>query len=260
MTATATPTATALALDGVTLDYGALRAVDHVSLSLQRGEICALVGPNGSGKSSLLNTISGFSVLSEGRISLAGDDVSAAPPYDVARRGVARTFQLVRLLGGMTVEDNVAAGCYAMARRSGLRHVLSSMMSPRRFTGEIRDAVHDALERAGVARHAGDLVGGLPFGTQRRVEVARAIASRPSVLLFDEPAAGLSEGDLEDLERIIHQEAERGCAVILVDHHLHFVLRVCPRVVVLNFGRLIFDGKSGDAVEDPQVREAYVGS
>lgn len=260
MTATATPTATALALDGVTLDYGALRAVDHVSLSLQRGEICALVGPNGSGKSSLLNTISGFSVLSEGRIRLGDEDVSATPPYAVARRGVARTFQLVRLLPGMTVEENVAAGCYAMARRSGLGHVMSSMLSPGRFTGDIRDAVHEALERAGVAHHAGDIVGELPFGTQRRVEVARAIASRPSVLLFDEPAAGLSEGDLEDLESVINQEAGRGCAVILVDHHLHFVLRVCPRVVVLNFGRLIFDGKSTEAVEDPQVREAYVGS
>jgi branched-chain amino acid transport system ATP-binding protein len=231
-----------------------------VDLQVERGQVCALVGPNGSGKSSMLNTISGFSVLTDGVIRLDEDDVSSAPPHDLSRRGVARTFQLVRVLHGLTVEENVAAGCYAMARRSGLRHVLASTISPRKFTGEMQAAVAGAMERAGIAHHAQDLVDELPFGTQRRVEVARAIASQPKLLLFDEPAAGLSERDLEDLERIIGEEAERGCAVILVDHHLHFVLRVCPRVVVLNFGRLIFDGPSAKAVEDPQVREAYVGS
>ena len=249
-----------LELDGVTLDYGAVRAVDHVKLDVAPGEICALVGPNGSGKSSLLNTISGFSVLTEGTIKLADADVSASPSHVLARSGVARTFQLVRVLHGLTVEENVAAGCYAATRRSGLRHVISSMASPRKFTHEMRETVQSAMERAGITHLADELVDGLPFGTQRRVEVARALATQPKLLLFDEPAAGLSEGDLEDLERIIVEEAERGCAVILVDHHLHFVLTVCPRVVVLNFGRLIFDGSGTAAVEDPQVREAYVGS
>jgi ABC-type branched-subunit amino acid transport system ATPase component len=249
-----------LALDAVTLDYGAVRAVDHVELELAAGEVCALVGPNGSGKSSLLNTINGFSVLTDGKIHLGGDDVSSTPPYDLARRGVARTFQLVRVLHGLTVEENVAAGCYAATRRSGLGHVVSSMVSPRRFTGEMQETVDTAMKRAGISHLAHELVDELPFGTQRRVEIARALATKPKLLLFDEPAAGLSERDLDDLERIIHEEAERGCTVILVDHHLHFVLKVCPRVVVLNFGRLIFDGSSAGAVEDPQVREAYVGS
>ncbi len=249
-----------LELDGVTLDYGAVRAVDHVELNVAAGEICALVGPNGSGKSSLLNTISGFSVLTDGKIQLGERDVSTAPPYELARGGVARTFQLVRVLNGLTVEENVAAGCYAATRRSGLRHVLSSMASPRRFTGEMQATVDDAMKRAGISHLAHELVDGLPFGTQRRVEIARALATKPKLLLFDEPAAGLSERDLDDLERIINEEAASGCAVILVDHHLHFVLKVCPRVVVLNFGRLIFDGPSAAAVEDPQVREAYVGS
>jgi ABC-type branched-subunit amino acid transport system ATPase component len=249
-----------LALDGVTLDYGAVRAVDHVELEVGGGEICALVGPNGSGKSSLLNTISGFSVLTEGKISLGGDDVSSTPSFDLARRGVARTFQLVRVLNGLTVEDNVAAGCYAATRRSGLKHVISSIASPRRFSGEMKETVDTALERAGISHLAHELVDELPFGTQRRVEIARALATKPKLMLFDEPAAGLSERDLDDLERIIQDEARAGCAVILVDHHLHFVLKVCPRVVVLNFGRLIFDGTSQAAIEDPQVREAYVGS
>ena len=251
---------TALELQGVTLDYGAVRAVDHVDFTMTPGEICGLVGPNGSGKSSLLNTINGFSVLTDGKIRLADEDVSSAPPHDLARLGVARTFQLVRVLNGMTVEENVAAGCYAMSRRSGLRHVFATMAAPRRYKEETHDKVHAAMERAGVARHAQHIVGELPFGTQRRVEVARAIASEPRLLLLDEPAAGLSERDLEDLEEIIKQEAGRGCAVILVDHHLHFVLRVCPRIIVLNFGKRIFDGGGDDAVADPQVREAYVGS
>jgi branched-chain amino acid transport system ATP-binding protein len=249
-----------LQLDRVTLDYGAVRAVDHVELDVAGGEICALVGPNGSGKSSLLNTISGFSVLTDGRIHLGGDDVSSAPSYDLARRGIARTFQLVRVLHGLTVQENVAAGCYAATRRSGLRHVMASMASPRRYTGEMQATVEEAMERAKISHLADELVDGLPFGTQRRVEVARALATKPKLLLFDEPAAGLSERDLDDLERLIQEEAARGCAVILVDHHLHFVLKVCPRVVVLNFGRLIFDGPSAAAIEDQQVREAYVGS
>ena len=249
-----------LDLDGVTLNYGALRAVDAVDLELANGEICGLVGPNGSGKSSLLNTISGVSVLTEGKIGLGGEDVTSAPSHRLARLGVARTFQLVRMLNGLTVRENVADGCYAMSRRSGLAHVARSLFSPRRYTGETVEVVDEAMERAGVTRFADEVVGELPFGIQRRVEVARAIATRPKLLLFDEPAAGLSEKDLEDLEQIINDEAARGCTVILVDHHLHFVLRVCPRIVVLNFGKLIFDGTGDDAVADPGVREAYVGS
>jgi ABC-type branched-subunit amino acid transport system ATPase component len=248
-----------LELDGVTLNYGALRAVDHVDLGVEAGEICALVGPNGSGKSSLLNTISGVSVITDGRIGLGGEDVTSAPSHRLARLGVARTFQLVRLLNGLSVRENVADGCYAQSRRSGLGHVARSLFSPRRYTEETVEVVEDAMERAGVAEFAHDVVGELPFGIQRRVEVARAIATRPKLLLFDEPAAGLSEKDLEDLEQIINDEAARGCSVILVDHHLHFVLKVCPRVVVLNFGKLIFDGTGDDAVADAGVREAYVG-
>jgi len=249
-----------LALQGVTLDYGAVRAVDHVRTEVAAGEICALVGPNGSGKSSLLNTISGFVPISDGAIALDGVDVTRARSYELARLGVARTFQLIRLLPGLTVSENVAAGCYAELRRSGLGALARSLLRPGRISPEVAARVDEALERAGVARFADDLVEELPFGTQRRVEVARAIVSRPRLLLFDEPAAGLSEHDLENLEEVIVAEAARGCAVILVDHHLHFVLKVCPRAVVLNFGNVIFDGPSPAAVEDEEVKRAYVGS
>ena len=249
-----------LCLEGVTLRYGGLTAVDHLDLSLAPGEIVGLVGPNGSGKTSTINAISGVSVISEGKISLRGNDVSTAPPHQLARQGVARTFQLVRLLNGMTVEENVAAGCHTASGGRRWKASMRSILSPGRLAGDVGERVQDALNRAGVSQFSHELVGGLPFGLQRRVEVARAIAPRPEVLLLDEPAAGLSEGDLEDLASIIRDQAETGCAVVLVDHHLEFVLRTCPRVVVLNFGKLIFDGSGDDALEHQEVREAYVGA
>ncbi len=248
-----------LAVEEVVLDYGAVRAVDHVSFEVAAGDVCGLVGPNGSGKSSLLNTISGLVRISNGTISVDGREVSRERPHVVARQGVGRTFQHVRLLHGLTVEDNVAAGYFTAATRSGVLRTLSAALAPRSISGEEREHVEDALERAGVADASRLLVDELSFAMQRRVEIARSIVSRPKLLLFDEPAAGLGIQDLEDLATIIRTEAERGCAVILVDHHLHFVLDLCPRLVVLNFGTKIFDGPKDKAIEDPAVREAYVG-
>jgi branched-chain amino acid transport system ATP-binding protein len=249
-----------LELDEVVLDYGAVRAVDHVGFGVEAGEVCGLVGPNGSGKSSLLNTISGFVTVTSGKIGLDGADLTRERPHVVARHGVGRTFQLVRLLRGLTVEDNIAAGYFSAAIRSGLRHTLSSMLSARKLAGDEKERVGEAMELAGVTHLADVHVEELSFGMQRRVEVARSIVSRPRLLLFDEPAAGLDTKDLEDLSAIIRRESERGAAVILVDHHLHFVLELCPRLVVLNFGNKIFDGPGEDAVKDAEVREAYVGS
>jgi branched-chain amino acid transport system ATP-binding protein len=248
-----------LACNQVVLDYGAVRAVDHVSFDVAAGEVCGLVGPNGSGKSSLLNTISGLARIGNGTISVDGRVVSKERPHVVARQGVGRTFQHVRLLHGLTVEDNVAAGYFAAATRSGIVRTVSSALMPRRISGEEREHVEDALERAGVADDADVLVDELAFASQRRVEIARSIVSRPKLLLFDEPAAGLGVKDLEDLAEIIRGEAQRGCAIILVDHHLQYVLDLCPRLVVLNFGNKIFDGPAQQAIEDPAVREAYVG-
>jgi ABC-type branched-subunit amino acid transport system ATPase component len=249
----------ALALQEVVLDYGAVRAVDHVTFDVDGGEVCGLVGPNGSGKSSLLNTISGLVRISNGTISVGGRVVSSERPHVVARQGVGRTFQHVRLLHGLTVEDNIAAGYFTAVARSGMLHTLSAVLLPRKISGKEREHVEDALERAGLADVAHLLVDELSFAMQRRVEIARSIVSRPKLLLFDEPAAGLGVTDLEVLAGIIRSEAERGCGVILVDHHLHFVLELCPRLVVLNFGNKIFDGPGDAAIEDPAVREAYVG-
>lgn len=246
-----------LEISEMTVTYGALRAVDGVSMTVSAGEISGLVGPNGSGKSTLLNGVSGFVPVAGGAVRVDAEDVSAAPSHRLARLGVSRTFQLMRILPGMTVEENVAAGCHRLNVASGLRSL--AQLYRRSRLGDTRERVAAAMERTGIAAHKDELIDELPFGTQRRMEIARAIVAEPRLLLFDEPAAGLGERDLDDLARIVDEEIGRGCAIVLVDHHLHFVRRLCPRIVVLNFGNKIFDGSSQAAMEDQGVREAYVG-
>lgn len=243
---------TGLRLEDVAVNFGALRAVDGVSFELAQGEICGLVGPNGSGKTTLLNAISGVRAPTAGHVWWDGKDVTRLPSYGVARRGIARTFQLVRLMRRETVRENVHAGLYWRDRQGG-----RSLRRERKSSTQKIDA---AIERAGLSRYRDHLVSTLPFGIQRRVELARAVVSEPDLVLLDEPAAGISESDLEDLGILMRQEVERGCSVILVDHHLRFVLDVCPRLVVMNYGQKLFDGEADAAVNDPSVREAYVGT
>jgi len=248
----------ALELAGLTVEYGALRAVDGVDLKIERGEVRGLVGPNGSGKSTMLNAISGLTRISGGAAVLGGQDVTGESPFALARRGVSRTFQLVRLLAGLTVADNVYLGALTLGGEGGSR--IGGIVRGGAHARRVRARVEEAMERAGVAQFASLLADELPFGIQRRVEIARAIVGEPELLLLDEPAAGLSIGDLEDLGAVIQAEAARGCTVILVDHHLHFVVEHCPRTAVLNFGRLIFDGASTGLTSDQAVKEAYVGT
>jgi branched-chain amino acid transport system ATP-binding protein len=251
-----TPVCDLLALNKVSRSYGALRAVDNVTLMLRPGEICGLVGPNGSGKTTLLNLISGFVRPSKGRIRLLGKDVTTSPAHVVARMGIGRTFQLVRLLGHETVRENVSAGLYWEHRRR------QRTAGPVRPFGarEIREKVHVVLERLDILGYADHHASELPFGIQRRVELARAIVGEPALLLLDEPAAGVSEQDLTELGKTMKEESERGCSVLLVEHHLRFVLDVCPRLIVLNYGQIIFDGIASEARNSAIVREAYMGT
>lgn len=243
----------------LTKHFDALAAVDAMDLEVDAGEICGLVGPNGSGKTTLLNLVSGVLPVTSGSVELAGRKVTGWPAHRMARAGMSRTFQLIRLVKTSTALENVLAGLYPVA---GDRHVHRALLpfTVRRERTELTARAEHAIERVGLADHVNDVVDELPFGYQRRVELARAIVSDPSVLLLDEPAAGVTEGDIKELGRIIAEQSARGCTVVLVDHHLRFVLDVCPRLVVMNFGRKIFDGPSAAAVEDVQVREAYVGA
>jgi ABC-type branched-subunit amino acid transport system ATPase component len=247
-----------LVVQGAVRWFGALAAVDKVDLVVEEGEICGLVGPNGSGKTTLLNIISGVLPMSDGNARLGDVDISRMPAHAVSRQGLSRTFQLVRLVKHATAIENVLCGLYSAAPD---RHVHRALfpIGLRRERRALEARARDALDRAGLSEHAQAVVDELPFGLQRRVEIARAVVSEPRVLLLDEPAAGITEGDIRELGRLMVEQASRGCSIVLVDHHLKFVLDVCPRLVVMNFGRKLFDGTSTAAIEDKQVQEAYVG-
>lgn len=248
-----------LVMSGATKRFGALAAVNDLDLQIGRGEICGLVGPNGSGKTTLLNLISGVLDLSDGEVRFDDADVTSLRAHQMNRAGLSRTFQLIRLVQTATALENVLAGLYPQAPDRRLHRALLPFTT-RDERVRLRAKAEDALHRVGLSEHVHALVDELPFGYQRRVELARAIVGDPSLLLLDEPAAGVTEGDTRELGRIVAEQAARGCTVILVDHHLRWVLDVCPRLVVMNFGRKIFDGPSSEALEDSQVKEAYVGS
>jgi branched-chain amino acid transport system permease protein len=248
----------ALATKNLTLRFGGLTAVDTVSLEVQSGTVHALIGPNGAGKSSVLNLISGFYVPSEGSIAFFGTAIAGRPSHALARRGIARTFQNTELFGQMTVLENVLAGFHAHYRNT-LAETLLRMprfgREERRFFGQ----AEQLLKFVGLSDFAAEEARNLPFGHQRRLEIARALALRPTMLLLDEPAAGLTHGEIEDLKSLIRLLAEHGVTVILVEHHVEMVMTVSDHVTVLDYGRVIASGTAGEVQKSPQVIEAYFG-
>jgi ABC-type branched-subunit amino acid transport system ATPase component len=246
----------AISIEDVRVHFGGVRAVDGVSFEVSAGQLCGLVGPNGSGKTTLLNAISGVGPLTSGRIRIADLDMSGRQPHQVFREGLARTFQAIRLLPSLTVRENVLLG----ADRAG---AAGRMWSPRqraawsRRTGEAADA---AIDRLGLASVAHNLPDGLSYGTQRRVEIARALASGPTVLLLDEPVAGMNRAERDEIAEILASlRAQDGLTQVLIEHDLRMILALCDHLVVLNFGKLIAEGEPTSTASDPAVQEAYLG-
>jgi branched-chain amino acid transport system ATP-binding protein len=248
-----------LSLEGVSRSFGGLMAVGDVGFSVQPGEIFGLIGPNGAGKTTLFNLISGLTPVSAGRISFLGKDILGIAPHKVASMGMARTFQNIRLFSGMSVLDNVRAPMQAFSE-TGLLSDLLGLPASRAQERRIRDKALELLGLVGLDSKASDLASSLPYGERRRLEIARALALRPKLLLLDEPAAGLNLAEKAELSDFIRDLRHRfDLTVLIIEHHVPLVMGLCDRLAVLNFGRLICQGKPDEVRSDQCVIDAYLG-
>jgi branched-chain amino acid transport system ATP-binding protein len=247
----------ALRVEGVTVRFGGLVALDDVSLDVAPGEVVGVIGPNGAGKTTLFNVICGFVRPALGGVSWQGESMARVRPHDLAGLGIARTLQGVGLFAGLTAAENVMVGAERSAR-AGILSALLGLPRSDRDERRLRRLALDALAELGVADVADRLPGTLPFGVQKRVALARALVARPQLLLLDEPAGGLSAADLEELARRV-RELRGDTAVLLVEHHMDLVMSVCDRVAVLDFGKRVAHGTPAEVQADPRVLDAYLG-
>ena len=247
-----------LDVQGLTLRFGGVTAVDDLSFGVAEGDIVSVIGPNGAGKTSAFNCITGFYKPTSGRVRFAGRDMTGWRPSAIAALGVARTFQNLRLFGELTALDNVRAGMHLTIEQNALDAILRT----RRFRRGEQHATaqaHRWLDFVGLRGDRGGPAGALPYGEQRRVELARALARGPRLLLLDEPAAGLNHTEKGELLDLLRRIGELGIAVVLIEHDMGLVMQVSRSIVVLNFGRVIAEGRPDAVRHDPAVIEAYLG-
>ncbi|MGX7828137.1 ABC transporter ATP-binding protein [Actinokineospora sp. 24-640] len=247
-----------LEVRGVTVRFGGLTALSEVSAAVEPQTVHGIIGPNGAGKTTLFNVICGFTKPTEGELLVRGTRLRDHRPHHLARLGVARTLQGLGLFAHSTVLDNVLIGADRHARAGGAAGLLGLPRSARDEKA-LRERAFQALTRLGVQKWAEALPGALPYGLRKRVALARALVAEPEVLMLDEPAAGLSESERGELVELIGVLRE-SMAVVLVEHHMDLVMRVCDVITVLNFGRVIATGSPAAVQADPDVAEAYLGA
>jgi branched-chain amino acid transport system permease protein len=245
-----------LSVAGATRRFGGLIAVDNVSFEVKAGEILGLIGPNGAGKTTMFNLITGALPLNQGKISFLGQDISHRAQRQIARAGIARTFQHVKLRKTMTLLDTVLLGTYGRTRSGFFAGVLRL---DRAEEARAQAEAMRQLQRVGLADRAFELAGNLPLGNQRLLEIARALAADPALLMLDEPAAGLRSGEKADLAHLLEALRAEGLSILLVEHDMDFVMGLVDRTVVMDFGAKLCEGTPAVVRNDPRVQEAYLG-